>query len=231
MAPTNRTTQVSPTDETPNFLDVFPQFTPAASECLTTRASIGRTCPALALVLMTMLLLGAISPTAAHAESGTVMKELLTELQRTLVRVRNAGLYDRTLPKLSKATLTVKTAVQSGLSGEVSVVVVHGGTEISDESILAIKLELSPPEESDEAPVSSAGDRLADAIIEIVRAVEAAEAGIPPLHLRTLTATLRFVVETDTGGGVGFRIKPITVDFGGGVTTERIHELVVEFRR
>ena len=175
-----------------------------------------------------VIMLPVLIPARSHAQSAIVVDALLTELQRTLVRVHDTR-DDVDLPALSKVTVNLKSALKTNSDGKVSLFVVEFGSSVAKESVLEIRLDLRPPRDSDPSPVSSAGDLLADAIIQSATAVMHATRGIPPLHLNKLTASIRFVVESDTGGNAGFKILPVTVELGANVESQTSQELIVEF--
>ena len=181
-------------------------------------------------VSVILLITGALSPAYGQAtenqpvDTELLLDELLTELQQTLVRVSDA-IDEDDLPRLSKATLNLKTTLGSRVGGKLSLIAVELGTEVAMDSVVEISLELEPPRESDPAPVSSVDDLLADAIIASLKAVRVAETRRPPLHLHKLVATVRFGIEYDAGGGIRFK----ALSFGVGVKTATIHEMIVEF--
>ena len=175
-----------------------------------------------------LLLLATVFPAEAYPDTGIVVDKLLTHLQQVLVRIDDATQIE-SLPPLSKVTLTLKSALKTEADGKLSFIVVEVGSQVSKNSIIELHFELNPPVLGDRSQVSSTSDRLADAIIQSIRAVQKAEEGKPPLHLDTLTASLRFVVESDTGASI--RIKPLALQLGGAVETEHFHELTIKFKR
>ncbi len=179
-------------------------------------------------LLIGLMALGLLISSRAQAQTGVVVDALLTEVQQTLVRVRDEG-DDADLPPLSKITLNLKNELKRGAGGRLSLYVVELGSSVAEESVQEISLVLEPPRDSDRSPVSETGDLLADAIIQSARAVKRAADGTPPLHLKTLTAKVRFVVSADASAGVGFTLLPIGIDLGGEVKTVAVQEVVVEF--
>ena len=175
-----------------------------------------------------LMVLPVIIPAPSHAQTNIAVDELLTELQRTLILVRDA-VNDENLPPLSKATLNLKSRLKKVADGQASLFIIEMGAEVVEESVLEVRLELEPPLESDSVRVSSVSDLLADAIIKLATAVQRARQGKPPLHLHKLTAAVHFVVSSNTEGGAGFSILP-AVKLSGGVETQDVQELIVEFR-
>ena len=188
-----------------------------------------RSFPRLLLVLFLLLLLMvAVIPIQSYAQSGVVLDKLLTNLQSTLVRV-NQSISDADLPRLTKATLRLKSALREVEDGKLSLFIVEFGSTVAKHSALEISLDLRPPDASATLPVSVSPDLLAQAIVESARAVKRAQEAEPKLLLHRLIASVRFVVKSDTETGVTFSILPITVSLGGEVSTEEVQEIVLEF--
>ncbi len=167
---------------------------------------------------------------ATEGEQSTVIRtaveDLLTELQRSLVRVKDA-VDEHELPLLSNVTLKLKTTMSASAGGSVSLFVVDLGAEITDSSIVDVTLHLKPPRDSDTTLASSVSDLLAEAVISSLRAVKVAERGIPPLHLDRLKVTIRFAVESTGAGGIALKV----FSFGGDVKTSTVQEMTVEFTK
>ena len=164
-----------------------------------------------------------------QAESGVILDELLTEVQKTLIRVSKTIEKDD-LPVLNKVTLKLKSALVSQADGKLSLFIVQLGAKVTREAVQEIRLELRPPKPTEVAPLTSIEDTLATAIIEAVKSANKAAERKPPLHLSKLTATIRFVVRKQAGGGVNFKLLPVTVKLGGEVRDVTTQEIVIEFR-
>ena len=176
-----------------------------------------------------LIALGLLTSTSSAAQTGVVVNALLTELQQTLIAIdRSATIHD--LPELSKATIKVKSVYSRVEGGKVSLLVVHLGASVENAQIMEITLELEPPKPGDKAPSSTSADLLTDAIIESLTMVRRAERDEPPLYLSKLTATTGFVVKLDAEGGASFNIFPLGVELGGGVGSEHVHQLTLEFK-
>ena len=93
-----------------------------------------------------------------------------------------------------------------------------------------INLELKPPKPTDAALVRSIEDTLASAIVEAAKSAHKASQRKPPLRLSKLSATIRFVVRTEGGGGVNFKLLPVTVKLGGKVNDVSTQQIVIEFK-
>jgi hypothetical protein len=163
------------------------------------------------------------------AEDNVVLDELLTEVQKTLIRVNNSIEKDQ-LPPLNKITLKLNSTLVTRADGKVSLYIVQLGATVTNETVQEIKLELKPPKPSDAALVRSIEDSLATAIIEAAKSAHKASQRKPPLRLSKLTATIRFVVKTEGSGGVNFKLLPVTVKLGGKVRDTATQQIVIEFK-
>ena len=76
----------------------------------------------------------------------------------------------------------------------------------------------------------SVEDTLATAIIEAAKSAYRASKRKPPLHLSKLTAKIRFVVKTEGGGGVNFKLLPVTVKLGGKAKKVNTQQIIIEFK-
>ena len=156
------------------------------------------------------------------------VEQLLASVQKTLIRVRDQS-DDKELPPLKKVTLLVRAALAQKAGGKLSLVVLEVGSNASKETIQEIELELRPPGSEDKAKVSDEADALAAAIVEAAHNVKTAENGTPPLHLRTLTAKLQFVVKKEGAGGLNFTLAPVTLSLGGEVKGENTQSIILVF--
>lgn len=163
------------------------------------------------------------------AEDNVILDELLTEVQKTLIRV-STSLEENDLPPLNKITLQLKSALVTKADGKVSLLIVKLGADVTQEVVQEINLELKPPKPSDAAMVQSIEDTLATAIIEAAKSANRASKRKPPLRLSKLTAKIRFVVKTAGGGGVNFKLLPVTVKLGGQVRDVTTQQIVIEFK-
>ncbi|MBW2432668.1 MAG: hypothetical protein JRF36_03630 [Deltaproteobacteria bacterium] len=163
------------------------------------------------------------------AEDNVVLDELLTEVQKTLIRVNNSIEKDQ-LPPLNKITLKLKSTLVTKADGKVSLYIVQLGSTVTNETVQEIHLELKPPKTSDAALVQSIEDSLATAIIEAAKSAHKASQRKPPLRLSKLTAVVRFVVRTQGGGGVSFKLLPVTVKLGGEVRDVSTQQIIIEFK-
>jgi hypothetical protein len=178
--------------------------------------------------ILSVFLLCVIFGTTAKADSGVVVDELLTKVQESLLRVRDA-VEEEELPPLQKVTLRLNSSLVKQLNGKISLFIVEFGANVAEEAVQEIKLELGPPRPSDESEVAGEADALADAIVAAAKAVKKAASRQPPLHLRKLTATIKFVVTSDAGGGAKFLVLPVTLDLGGKVKSVATQEAVLVF--
>ena len=189
---------------------------------------MGRKAGKLLLFLIAFLILVLYS-SAGRAESGVILDELLTEVQKTLIRVSNT-IEEDDLPQFNKVNLRLKSSLVTQADGKLSLFIVQLGAKVTREAVQEIKLELKPPKPADGVHVKSIEDTLASAIIEAVKSANKAAKRKPPLHLSKLVATVRFVVRKQAGGGVNFQLLPVTVKLGGQVRDVTTQEIVIEFR-
>lgn len=163
------------------------------------------------------------------AEENVILDELLTEVQKTLIRV-STSIEKNELPPLKKITLKLKSALVTKADGKVSLFIVQLGAGVDNEAVQEINLELNPPEPSDAALLRSIEDTLATAIIEAARSANRASKRKPPLRLSKLTAKIRFVVKTEGGGGVNFKLLPVTIKLGGQARETTTQQIIIEFK-
>jgi len=164
-----------------------------------------------------------------RAENGVILDELLTEVQKTLIRVRDT-IEEENLPPLNKITLKLKSALVTKVDGKVSLYIVQLGAMVTREAVQEINLELKPPKPTDATPVLSIEDTLATAIIEAAKSAHKASKRKPPLHLSKLTAKIRFIVKRQVSGGVNFKLLPVTIKLGGQARDVTTQEIIVEFK-
>ena len=165
----------------------------------------------------------------SSAESGVILDELLTEVQKTLIRVRDT-IEKEDLPPLNKVALKLKSALVTKADGKVSLFIVQLGAMVTREAVQEINLELKPPKPTDATPVLSIKDSLATAIIEAAKSAKKASRRKPPLHLSKLTAKIRLIVKQEVNGGVNFKLLPVTVKLGGQARDVTTQEIIVEFK-
>jgi len=170
-----------------------------------------------------------LAHSSGMAENNVVLDELLTEVQKTLIRVNNSIEKDQ-LPPLNKITLKLKNTLVTKADGKVSLYIVQLGATVTKETVQEVNLELKPPKPADAASVRSIEDSLATAIIEAAKSAHKASQRKPPLRLSKLTATIRFVVKTEGGGGVNFKLLPVTVKLGGKVKDVSTQQIIIEFK-
>jgi hypothetical protein len=170
-----------------------------------------------------------LSRSIGTAEDIVVLDELLTEDQKTLIRVNNSIEKDQ-LPPLNKISLKLKSTLVKKADGKVSLYIVQLGSTVTNETVQGIHLELKPPEPADAALVQSIEDSLVTAIIEAAKSAHKASQRKPPLRLSKLTATVLFVVRAEGGGGVSFKLLPVTVKLGGKVRDVSTQQIVIEFK-
>jgi len=166
------------------------------------------------------------------------IEQLLSQIQEALVIVQNTADLE-SLPKLDSVTLNLSTElVKAGRFG-VNLLIVSLGTDISEEAVQAITLKLKPPKpvSEEEAPgsekIMEISKPLANAILSAIRGAELAKTTEPVLELAELEASIKFVVDTEVGGGVEdikFILLPITADIKAEVSKSTTQEIIVSFK-
>ena len=180
-------------------------------------------------LLVPVLVVLVLAHSIGLAEDNVVLDELLTEVQKTLIRV-NTSIEKDQLPPLNKINLKLKSTLVTKADGKVSLYIVQLGATVTKETVQEINLELKPPKPSDAALVQSIEDTLATAIIEAAKSAHKASKRKPPLRLSKLTATIRFVVRTEGSGAVNFKLLPVTVKLGGKVNDVTTQQIIIEFK-
>ena len=165
----------------------------------------------------------------SNAESGVILDELLTEIQKTLIRVGDE-IEKEDLPPLNKVALKLKSALVTKADGKVSLYIIQLGAKVTREAVQEIHLELKPPKPTAAAPVLSIKDTLATAIIEAAKSAKKASKRKPPLHLSKLTAKIKCIIKRDVSGGVNFKLLPVTIKLGGQARDVTTQEIIVEFK-
>lgn len=167
----------------------------------------------------------ALQPT--HADSTEVLVEsLLSEITRTLVRVRD-GADAEELPPLTSANLKIQSEFKASGGGGFSLWVIHAKAKVSRLAVQTLDIELSPPEPVDGGEVSDISDALAEAILAAATAARTAADGDPPLRMSSVKATIRFVVEK--AGSAGIKLMPITGELAADVSGTATQEISLRF--
>lgn len=169
----------------------------------------------------------------AQADKGVVISELLTEVQKGLGEAQTQ-LADSGFPPLESVTLTLQTEVADRGGGKVTVVIASLGRVWDKERADEITLTLRPPKPYAPTPASagpSVSEQLVEAIVASARGVQRAKRGQPPLVLDRFQATFSFVVKTQTAGGLGFKIVPVTAELEGDLQRVARHTITVTFSR
>ncbi|MGD9004976.1 MAG: hypothetical protein PVH94_11460, partial [Desulfobacterales bacterium] len=73
-----------------------------------------------------------LNHSSGMAEDNVILDELLTEVQKTLIRV-STSLEENDLPPLNKITLQLKSALVTKADGKVSLLIVKLGADVTQE--------------------------------------------------------------------------------------------------
>lgn len=172
-------------------------------------------------VFLSLTILLALPVTHGSADTtGVPIDELLSDIQKVLVKVRDASNEDA-LPELIAVTLTLRTTLTREANGSLKFHILEAGAKGSDESVQELRVQLGPPEPADKSPVVVSILPLADAIIDAARSVKNAATRNPPLHLTSLEATVEFTVEKEASGSI--------VLFGAKAGSRNTQKIVVTF--
>jgi hypothetical protein len=146
--------------------------------------------------------------------------ELLSDLQKVLIQVRDASVTDG-LPALASIRLTLRATLNKEANGSLKFHILEANAKDTDENTQELRLQLEPPRDSDQAPINASLAPLADAIIDAAKSVKAAESRAPPLHLTTLEASVEFTVEKEASGSIAF--------FGGKAGNRNTQQIILTF--
>ena len=86
--------------------------------------------------ILSVFLLCVIFGTTAKADSGVVVDELLTDVQKSLLRVRDA-VEEQELPPLQKVTLRLNSSLVKQVNGKISLFIVEFGANVAEEAVQA----------------------------------------------------------------------------------------------
>jgi hypothetical protein len=163
-----------------------------------------------------------------HADSGVSLDKLLSDIQRTLIKVRDTSDISSLL-RLETVKLNLRGTVAYNAEGKATLFIVDLGGGGSESSAQEIDLTLEPPRPGDRSRVSGSTAPLADAIIDAARDVKQAASREPPLHLKELSATISFTVEKSADVSAGLKILPVTAEIGGKLKREDVQKITIVF--
>lgn len=158
---------------------------------------------------------------------------VLNEVQKALVKAQTQ-IADLGMPPLKSVTLTLQTGLIGKGGPKADLVVVSLGQTWQKERSQELILELIPPEPYTPIEIASKpelSDQIVEAIVSAATGVQAARSGKPPLLLNSLQAEFTFVIDTETHGGLAFKIIPVSLDLGGELKSKALHKIKVIFER
>jgi hypothetical protein len=167
----------------------------------------------------------------AQTATSPDVDQLLTQVKATLIRVQSE-ITAQKLPPLKSVQLNLQTAIKTTVGGKIVFFVISLGDTVSSEKAQTLKITLKPPETKSLSAVSITGfsKELAAAIISVAETIDRASAQKPVLNLTNLSASIKFVSETNVEGGIAkVQLLPISIDLGGKITPTNTHEVVLEF--
>lgn len=168
----------------------------------------------------------------SQTEHGVEIDAVLTEIQKGLTQAQ-VEIQDAKLPPLESVTLTLQTEYVKKGGPKVKLYVITFGQTWEKDSSNTLTLVLKPPSaKAATESVSSTGglsDQLVDAIVSAASGIQAAKGRKPPLVLDSMKAEFRFVVNSQTSGGVKFEIVPVSAELSGELSKKAVHTISVSF--
>jgi Trypsin-co-occurring domain 2 len=173
--------------------------------------------------------LGSIA--SAQTATSPDVDQLLTQIKATLIKVQSE-ITAQKLPPLKSVQLNLQTAIRTSAGGKIVFFVISLGDTVSSEKAQTLKITLKPPEAKFLSAVPTIGfsKELAGAIIAVAETIARSSAQKPVLNLTNLSASIKFVSETNVEGGIAkVQLLPISIDLGGKITPTNTHEVTLEF--
>jgi hypothetical protein len=185
-------------------------------------------------VALLILLIGTFSIAAGRQSVGAEalpLEELLRAVKVALADAQTR-LETQKLLKLESVTLEVKAIQKQNAEGGFSFWIVEAGAGQSQEVSDSITLELTPPAPGSDIDVAASdlSDRLLQAILAGVPAVELASEGNPKLLTKTMSVGMNFVVTNTAGGKLGLAFPPFSVSAGGEVSQAMLNSIIVKYK-
>lgn len=170
------------------------------------------------------------SPALSGATTGPSLDGTLAEIQSTLRQVGEIAAED-SLPQLESVKLSLQTVFTKAVGGTLNFFVVTLGAQVSTESAQQLEIVLVPPSPDEKQQVSTKGFSapLAEAIVSAARTIKNGQDQEPPLKLKQLVATIKFVVEKSGDAGAKFVLVPISPSIGGKAKSSEVQTITFSF--
>lgn len=154
------------------------------------------------------------------------VKELLSEIQKTLIIVQNDA-ASKNLPELESVTLNLSAELIKGAGGAINLFIVSIGADVSKESVQSITMKLTPPKAGKGKEKGKISEPLANAILSAAAGAASAK---EMLELSELKASIKFAVEVTGDGGIKFTLLPITGEIKGKVSEKTTQEIIIFYK-
>ncbi|MGJ4882996.1 trypco2 family protein [Bradyrhizobium sp. HKCCYLRH1065] len=178
------------------------------------------------------LMLSTLGPVAlAETATSPDVEQLMTQVKATLIKVQSE-ITAQKLPPLKSVQLSLQTGIRTTAGGKIVFFVISLGDTVSSEKAQTFKLTLKPPETKSLSafPPTGFSKELAGAIISVAETIARSSTQKPVLTLTNLSASIKFVSETNIEGGIAkVQLLPISIDLGGKITPTNTHEVILEF--
>jgi len=160
-----------------------------------------------------------------------LISDLLKEVQKGLVEAQ-AQIKALSFPALKSVTLTLQTEVTVSGTAGVKILIFSFGKKWEREKAQQMTLLLRPPSGNQLNMVArpSVAQELVKAIVAAAKGVQDARSATPPLELSRFDASLSFVVTTESEGGIGFELVPVTPELKGNLKEKALHTITVTFQ-
>lgn len=185
------------------------------------------------MVLLTFASLSTVDPAiaASRQDDGEEMDAVVKAVHDALQQSQNVKVEG--FPSLAAVKLELNTVVTKTGGGKIKFFIFSFGKTKSSESSSTISVELSVPR-AQGTPSSTPPDpnkiaeALAGAIVQAKESFVAASRIDPRLTQSKVTLAIKFVVKSQTGGGVV--IVPIGLEASGDITKSNVHLISLTFQ-
>ena len=166
----------------------------------------------------------------ASSPKGPSLDGLLAEIQNTLIHVQQLS-EDDSLPSLNSVKLSLQTAFTGSTGAKINLFIITLGAEISKENVQQLDITLIPPKPGQKDKVSdqSFSKELASAIVNAANIMKKARDRKPPLEMKNLTATLKFVVKKSGEASATFALIPLSPSLGGKINQSEIQTIIFSY--
>ena len=133
--------------------------------------------------------------------------------------------------KFASAKISLSTQLKLSADSKVSFKIIELGSNVSSAEAQKIQVTLVPPKEGETVP--EAGDdtarKLAAVLLQATNELSDALKDSKRLHPGSVSVTIKFALENEVGGGVGFKVFGIGFDVSADVKESEIQEITLNF--